>query len=92
KAKKFYICNVMTQKGESDSFTAAEHVRAIMGHVSGRVFDYVLVNTGTPTDQILHRYREYEQDYVVPDIDSIKHMGFKTVAGNYMSETDYVRH
>lgn len=92
RARKFYICNVMTQKGESDSFTAAEHVQAILNHVAGRVFDYVLVNTGTPTEQILHRYREYEQDYVVPDIDRIKHMGFKTVAGNYMSETDYVRH
>lgn len=92
KAIKVYICNVMTQKGESDSFTASEHVGAIMQQVKERVFDYVLVNTGVPTDASLEKYRAVGQIYVEPDIDRIKAMGLRIIPGNFMSDTDYVRH
>ena len=92
KAIKVYICNVMTQKGESDSFSASEHVGAIMQQVKERVFDYVLVNTGIPTDVSLEKYRTVGQMFVDPDIDRIKAMGLRIIPGNYMSETDFVRH
>ncbi|MCU0315194.1 MAG: YvcK family protein [Fimbriimonadaceae bacterium] len=91
-ARKAYVCNVMTQRGESDAFTAAEHVVAIQANVSGRVFDYVLVNIGTPSATSLTRYREMKQDLVEPDIIRIKQMGYRPVVGNFMSETDFVRH
>jgi uncharacterized cofD-like protein len=91
-ARKAYICNVMTQRGESDAFTAAEHVVAIQANVSTRVFDYVLVNIGTPTSILLDRYRQQKQDLVLPDIDRIRQMGYRALPGNFMSETDYVRH
>jgi uncharacterized cofD-like protein len=92
KAKKVYVCNVMTQSGESDRFTASEHVTAIQANLSQRLFDYVLVNTEAPSQQLLARYREQGQHWVEPDIDRIKAMGYKVVAGNFMSETDFVRH
>ncbi len=92
KAIKVYICNVMTQKGESDSFTASEHVGAIMQQVKERVFDYVLVNTGVPNDASLEKYRAVGQIFVDPDIDRIKAMGLRVIPGNFMSDTDYVRH
>lgn len=87
-----YVCNVMTQPGESDQFTAAEHIVAIQANVPTKVFEYVLVNTGSPTDITLSKYHESGQEFVTPDIDRIKQMGYKPVAGNLMSETDYVRH
>ncbi len=89
---KAYICNVMTQPGESESYTATEHVVAIEANLPCRVFDYVLVNTGLPSPQILERYRHSRQEYVVPDTDRLRHMGLKVVTGNFMSETDTVRH
>lgn len=89
---KVYICNVMTQAGESDAFTAAEHVVAIQANVPKRVFDYVLVNTGTPTQAALDKYRGHNQEFVQPDTDRIRSMGYKPILGNFMSETDYVRH
>ena len=92
KAMKVYICNVMTQKGESDSFTASEHVGAIMQQVKERVFDYVLVNTGVPTDASLEKYRAVGQIFVDPDVDRIKAMGLRIIPGNFMSDTDFVRH
>ncbi|MBS1709356.1 MAG: uridine diphosphate-N-acetylglucosamine-binding protein YvcK [Armatimonadetes bacterium] len=92
RAKKAYVCNVMTQKGESEAFTAAEHVVAIQANVSKKVFEYVLVNTGSPSQSALDKYRGSGQDFVVPDVERVKQMGYKPVQGNLMSETDYVRH
>jgi uncharacterized cofD-like protein len=92
RAIKIYICNVMTQKGESDTFSASEHVGAIMQQVKGRVFDYVLVNTGVPSQDALEKYRTVGQVLVDADIDRIRAMGLRVIAGNFMSETDVVRH
>ena len=91
-AMKVYICNVMTQKGESDSFSASEHVGAILQQVKDKVFDYVLVNTGVPNDASLEKYRAVGQIYVDPDVDRIKAMGLRVIPGNFMSDMDYVRH
>lgn len=92
KAMKVYICNVMTQPGESDSFSASEHVSAIMSQVKERVFDYVVVNTGVPSQDALEKYRHVGQNLVDPDIDRIRAMGLRVISGNFMSESDFVRH
>lgn len=91
-AMKVYICNVMTQSGESDHLSAAEHVVAIQANIPNRVFDYVLVNTATPHQDLVKKYQNSGQDLVVADTDRVKQMGYKPVPGNFMSESDYVRH
>jgi uncharacterized cofD-like protein len=92
KAVKVYICNVMTQPGESDSFTASEHVNAIMQNVTGRPFEYVLVNKALPTAESLNKYAEFGQQFVEPDIDRIRTVGMRPIAADLMSDTDVVRH
>ena len=89
---RVYICNVMTQPGESDRFTASEHVTSIQINVEKRIFDHVMVNTAMPSQNAVEKYREYGQHVVEPDIDVIRTMGFRTVTGNFISETDVVRH
>jgi uncharacterized cofD-like protein len=91
-APRVYICNVMTQPGESDAFAASEHVAAVVKHVEGRIIDYVMVNTGVPGEELLGKYRGSGQLIVEPDIDRIRAMGFRILSGNFMSETDVVRH
>lgn len=91
-AKKAYICNVMTQRGESDSFSAAEHVGAIRANIDHRLFDYVMVNTGIPSTSTLDKYRDAGQSLVEPDLDRIRAMGYRVLPGDYMNETDLVRH
>ncbi|MBX3095619.1 MAG: uridine diphosphate-N-acetylglucosamine-binding protein YvcK [Fimbriimonadaceae bacterium] len=87
-----YVCNVMTQRGESDHFTAAEHIVALNANVDTKVIDHVLVNVGVPSPEALERYKESLQELVVPDSDRIRAMGLVPVEGDYMSETDVVRH
>jgi uncharacterized cofD-like protein len=91
-ALRIYVCNVMTQPGETDRFTASDHVRAIEAHTGKRVFDYVLVNTRMPSPEMLERYRASGQDVVTPDVDRIRAMGYKVVTGDFISESDFVRH
>jgi uncharacterized cofD-like protein len=91
-AIKTYICNVMTQPGESDSFTASEHVSAVLNQVHARLFDHVLVNVGIPSAEAQDRYRDSDQYFVEPDIDRIRAMGLRALDGDYLSNSDLVRH
>lgn len=91
-AKKIYICNVMTQRGESDSFSASEHVSAIDASLDHRLFDYVFVNTAVPTPGAIEKYRGANQFIVDADLDRIRAKGYKVIAGDFMNESDLVRH
>ncbi len=92
KAKKVYICNVMTQKGETNSFTAADHLKAVEAHVPHRIFDYVMVNTGMPSHDLIEKYMKSGSALVEADVERVKKMGYRTVTGNFISQTDVVRH
>ncbi|MCW5941730.1 MAG: YvcK family protein [Fimbriimonadaceae bacterium] len=91
-AVKVYVCNVMTQRGESDDFSASEHVRTIQLNVEHRIFDCVLVNIAAPNPDMEQKYASSGQVMVDPDIDRIRAMGFKVVTGDLISESDTVRH
>jgi uncharacterized cofD-like protein len=92
KAPKVYICNVMTQPGESDAFSASEHVSAVLNSVEMKIFDYVLINSAVPSESSIEAYREAGQHWVEPDEDRIRAMGLRVISGNFVSETDVVRH
>jgi uncharacterized cofD-like protein len=92
KAKKVYACNVMTQPGETDGYSACDHVNALEKHAGQRIFDYVLVNTGVPDPTLLDKYRKTGSVLVEPDTDRIKTEGYRPIPGNFINETDVVRH
>lgn len=93
RAVKIYVCNVMTQPGETDGFTAADHVRVIAEHAPGkRLIDYVLVNREVPAPELLARYEKYGQRFVLPELEAVRAMGFTPKAENLVSQTDLVRH
>lgn len=90
-AVKMYICNVMTQPGETDAMTAADHVEALLENAGERVCDYVVVND-EPPHLLLEAYAEEGQVPVTPDIDRIKALGLTPVVAPVISETATVRH
>lgn len=91
-AVKLYVCNVMTQPGETGGFAASEHVRAVEEQAGRRVFDYVLVNTQRPSEEILSRYAAVGAEWVRPDPDHIRAMGYRPIQGNFINQTQVVRH
>ena len=91
-AVKIYVCNVMTQPGETNGYRASDHVRAIEEHAARRIFNYVLVNKEVPSPELIEKYRLEGAELVTPDVDIIREMGYKPILGNYISQTDVVRH
>ena len=55
-AKKIYICNVMTQPGETDGYSVADHLKAINQHAGANIIDFVLANNGIIEPDILQHY------------------------------------
>jgi len=93
KAVKVYVCNVMTQPGETDGFTASDHIRVVAQHAPNKkLFTHTLVNTEMPAAELLARYEQYGQKFVSPDVEAIRTMGYIPVVGNFISYQDVVRH
>jgi hypothetical protein len=67
-------------------------VKAIDSHLRRPVFDYVLVNTEVPSLESLNKYRKSGSVRVEPDTDRIRAAGYKPIKGNFISQTDVVRH
>lgn len=91
-AAKIYVCNVMTQPGETDGYKASDHVRAVAKHAEPRVFNHVLVNHQKPSNEMLEKYAREGQAFVEPDVLAIQKMGYRPIVGDYISQTDVVRH
>jgi uncharacterized cofD-like protein len=91
-ALKIYICNVMTQAGETDDYTASDHIKAIIDHTNAEIIDYCIVNTARAPEQLLMRYKEENAYPVVVDSDKIKELGITVIEAEVISTEDYVRH
>jgi len=92
KAFKVYVCNVMTQHGETDRFSASAHVKAIINHSNKSVLDAVLINDAEVPSDALDRYKDEHSYPVKPDFDKIREMGYRVVATDLLGITDHVRH
>jgi uncharacterized cofD-like protein len=91
-AIKIYICNVMTQSGETDNYTAYDHVKAIHEHTKHKIVDYCFVNTGYVPGEFLEKYKNENAEPVKPDIQRIKDAGIKVLADDVISTHNHVRH
>jgi len=91
-ALKAYICNLMTQPGETRRCTASDHVRAIQQHSGGRVFDYVVLNTASFSPALRRRYEKQRAEPVVNDLDEIRALGVEPVTANLLDEGRVARH
>lgn len=90
-APKMYVCNVMTQPGETDDFSALDHVLAIESH-AGRLFSHVLVNTRAAPRDIAEKYASEGRFQVMVDEGALYARGYIPVAGDYLTRGDLARH
>lgn len=91
RAPKIYVCNVMSQPGETDGYTASRHLQAIIDH-AGEIIDYVVVNTAGIPARLAERYRKEGAVPVEADIVNISDMGVTPVYGRLVQEGEVVRH
>jgi uncharacterized cofD-like protein len=88
---KMYVCNVMTQPGETDGMSAADHVEALLANAGERVCEYVIVNDQPPS-RLLAVYAQEGQVPVEPDTERIAALGIEPVRAAVIGETETVRH
>jgi len=92
KAVKIYICNLMWQPGETEGYTAADHVRAIHEHAKQPLIDYVVVNSRQPKAAVRRRYAAQEAWPVDVDVAEIESLGAQVISADLLAETKVVRH
>ncbi|MCS7233817.1 MAG: YvcK family protein [Synergistetes bacterium] len=67
-AIKFYICNIMTQPGETERFSVIDHLKEIKKYLGEDVIDYVIVNIGSISSRMLEKYKAEGAEPVKVDI------------------------
>ncbi|MEM1170348.1 MAG: gluconeogenesis factor YvcK family protein [Cyanobacteria bacterium P01_H01_bin.35] len=90
-----YVCNIMTQAGETTGYSVADHIRAIDFACGKRLFDTVLVQGKSPSEQALIKYAQGDSHPVFLDREAVKNLGRKILLTNVMYEdeqTGLVRH
>ncbi|MCD6094224.1 MAG: YvcK family protein [Candidatus Omnitrophica bacterium] len=92
KAIKVYVCNVMTQSGETDGYTAFEHLAAIIKHTYPQIVNYCVINSAPVPDELLAKYRQENAYPVVLDTERIRKRGYAVVQGDIIDTSNYVRH
>lgn len=96
KAPKVYICNVMTQPGETDEYGILEHVKAILNHSREDFLDYVIANTEEIPVETLNKYITDGSIQVVlePEDESIlASSNIKLICDNLVEvRKNYIRH
>ena len=92
-APKLYICNIMTQDGETEGYTAADHLEALLAHGESGLVDLCLANTAPVRPGLLEKYREEDAVPLAVDRKRIAALGLELVERPVASEQgNYARH
>jgi len=92
-AIKVYVCNIMTQPGETDGYTASDHLKVLINHTHPKVVDYCLVNTGSISKELRERYKQDGSYPVIADTRKIRNMGYRIIEEDVITISDnFIRH
>jgi uncharacterized cofD-like protein len=91
-AVKIFICNVMTQPGETDHYTVSDHLQAVVRHVGHSLFDYVIVNNGKIPPDVQRKYAEKGAEAVLLDLVNVMEKGYNVIADHLVLYQTYLRH
>lgn len=93
KAIKIYITNLMTEPGQTDNYSIADHLEALFSHTGKEIIDYCLADTGEIVPEYVRKYNKKGQDIVLQDIDRATKKGIKIIQKNLSKiEDGYIRH
>ena len=90
-AIKVYISNIMTEPGQTDNYSVADHINAITEHCGQGIMDYCIYDTGEVIPEFIKKYNLEGQDIVEQDVDKVK--GIKFLQRNLsMIDSEFIRH
>ena len=87
-----YIANLMTQPGETQGYSVADHIRTIHQHTRDKLIDWVVLNHQPVSSGVTRRYRAEGAEPVRVDLAELQRMGLRCVFDNLLEEHGVVRH
>lgn len=92
-APKIYVCNIMTQDGETEGYTAADHLEALVAHGGPGLVDLCLANSAPVHPGLVKKYREEDAVPLAVDRERIAAMGLALVERPMASQSgNFARH
>jgi uncharacterized cofD-like protein len=89
KAKVIYVCNAMTQPGETDNFGVSDHVNVLESYIGKDRMDAVIVSNNVMPQELLDKYSTQEQkDQVVIDYDNIAKAKYELIESDLLTTAD----
>lgn len=102
KAKKVYICNLMTKFGETHNFKAEDFTDEIEKYLGRGVLDYVIFNNKKPHAKVLARYKKEKAEFIEPPIvrshalpagrSASNNNGLKYILADLLDDGPFIRH
>ena len=92
KALKVYVCNLMTQPGETLRYTAADHLRALDQHARRKLFDSIVLNGQELSPALRRRYAKQQAEPVVNDLKEVRATGAQPVVADLVGRGHVARH
>lgn len=78
-APKIYICNIMTQEGETEGCTAADHIEALLHHGRPGLLDLCLANNAPVPSSLVEKYQAESAAPMVVDRERVAALGLQLV-------------
>lgn len=92
-ALKVYVCNVMTQEGETEGYTVSDHIAALFHHSAQNLFDLCLCSSSPVPAEIAARYAAEGAAPLYADTDVCRQLGVEVISRPIsMVEDGYLRH
>lgn len=93
KAIKIYVSNIMTEPGQTDNFSVADHLNAIIDHCGEGMIDYCIYDTGEVVPEFIKKYNMEGKDLVEQTVEEVKEKGIYFIQRNLsMIQGDRIRH
>src|SRR3989338_9441638 len=90
KATKIYVCNIVTQPGQTDHYKISDHIKAVIKYLGDDVLDYVIINSNIPRKDILERYQKEGADPVLID-GGVYNMNINVKKADLVEDIDHRR-
>ncbi len=92
-ALKIYVCNVMTEPGETESYSVSQHVKALVDHAGYGIINVCVVNNHPISEQLRQKYLEQHSIPVPVDVKECNRLGVDVVQADLLDpHREYVRH
>jgi len=87
-----YIANLMTQPGETQNYSVADHIRAIYNHTRSHIFDFVVINRKPVPPALLRKYKAQGAEPVQASLAELRRMGIRYITGDFLHHDKVLRH